>query len=131
MSDSSAAGRGLEPGDAGWGDLPADVLQFIGGMIGPMPGTVSNASLVCKGWKQGIPAGVQMLELDMNPSEPAWVAKCQQLASLTPSLSSCKAYVSSAVPKLEFGGKIEQLACQLKHIEVSCRWTHHAWNIIE
>jgi hypothetical protein len=88
-------------------------------MIGPTPGNINSASLVCKAWKQGIPAGVQALELDMNPSETAWTAKCQQLAALTPSLSSCKAHVSTAVPKLEFGGKIEQLSRQLKHIEVS------------
>ena len=88
-------------------------------MIGPTPSNVNSASLVCKAWKQGIPAGVQTLELDVHPSEPAWAAKCQQLAALTPSLSSCKAYVSTAVPKLEFGGKIEQLARQLKHVEVS------------
>ncbi|WIA18364.1 hypothetical protein OEZ85_009828 [Tetradesmus obliquus] len=115
MSDSSAASGGLS--DAGWGDLPADLLQCIGGMIGPTPSNVNSASLVCKAWKQGIPAGVQTLELDVHPSEAAWAAKCQQLAALTPSLSSCKAYVSTAVPKLEFGGKIEQLARQLKHIE--------------
>lgn len=96
--------------------MPADLLQCIGGMIGPTPSNVNSASLVCKAWKQGIPAGVQTLELDVHPSEAAWAAKCQQLAALTPSLSSCKAYVSTAVPKLEFGGKIEQLA-QLKHIE--------------
>lgn len=97
--------------------MPADLLQCIGGMIGPTPSNVNSASLVCKAWKQGIPAGVQTLELDVHPSEAAWAAKCQQLAALTPSLSSCKAYVSTAVPKLEFGGKIEQLARQLKHIE--------------
>uniref|UniRef100_A0A383VIH7 F-box domain-containing protein n=1 Tax=Tetradesmus obliquus TaxID=3088 RepID=A0A383VIH7_TETOB len=117
MSDSSAASGGLQLSDAGWGDLPADLLQCIGGMIGPTPSNVNSASLVCKAWKQGIPAGVQTLELDVHPSEAAWAAKCQQLAALTPSLSSCKAYVSTAVPKLEFGGKIEQLARQLKHIE--------------
>jgi len=94
-------------------------------MIGPTPSNVNSASLVCKAWKQGIPAGVQTLELDVHPSEAAWAAKCQQLAALTPSLSSCKAYVSTAVPKLEFGGKIEQLARQLKHIEVSCQVTKY------
>lgn len=89
-------------------------------MIGPIPGNINSACLVCKSWKLGIPGGVQTLELDMNPSQEAWQAKVEQLRELTPSVSSCKAHVSKAVPKLEFGGKIKHLAHKLRNIQVGC-----------
>eukprot|EP00879_Flechtneria_rotunda_P024277 GHRR01025729.1.p1 GENE.GHRR01025729.1~~GHRR01025729.1.p1 ORF type:complete len:467 (+),score=150.86 GHRR01025729.1:1156-2556(+) len=102
--------------DVGWAELPGDILQMIGGMFSSST-HVNCALRVCKSWQKGIPAGVQQLELDMNPALDAWHAKVEQLGQLLPTLSSCKAHVSTAVPKLEFGDKIKQLAGKLHNIQ--------------
>lgn len=101
----------------GWGDLPPDLIAAIGGQF-ECPRHVDSASLVCKAWQQAIPTGVQSLEVDMNPHQDAWHAKVEQLGQLVPSLSSCKAYVSNAVPQTEFAENIKQLARQLHNIQV-------------
>lgn len=103
--------------DAEWSDLPGDVLSVIGSLMS-CPNQLSSATRVCKAWKQGIPAGVEKLELDMNPCNQAWGAKVEQLQRLTPSLARCKAHVSTAVPKTAFGANIRQLASKLKNIQV-------------
>lgn len=101
-----------------WSDLPADVLTVIGGLMA-CPNQLSSATRVCKTWNQAIPTGVERLELDMNPCGQAWGAKVEQLQRLTPSLSRCKAHVSTAVPKMAFGANIKQLGAKLKNIQVS------------
>lgn len=62
-----------------------------------------------------------MLEVDVNPNHDHWVAKVEHLQQLTPRLASCKAHVSSAVSKTEFGTKIQHLARKLQNIQVSSR----------
>jgi hypothetical protein len=47
-----------------------------------------------------------------------FAAKVDQLQRLTPALSSCKAHVSTAVPKGEFGANIRRLASKLVNIQV-------------
>jgi len=105
----------------GWEDLPPDLIAAIGEQF-QCPRHVNSASLVCKTWQQAIPTGVQTLEVDMNPHQEAWHAKVEQLCQLVPSLSSCKAYVSNAVPKTEFAGNIKSLARQLHNIQVRSHW---------
>lgn len=100
-----------------WSDLPADVLAVIGGLMS-CTNQLNSATKVCRHWNQAIPSGVERLELDMNPCNQAWGAKVEQLQRLTPSLSRCKAHVSTAVPKMAFGDNIRQLAAKLQNIQV-------------
>lgn len=92
------------------------------------PGHVNCASLVCKNWSQNLRAGVQALEVDVNPDNELWLAKVEQLQQLTPSLSSCKAHVSCAVGKLDFGTKIKHLSRKLHSIQVTTG-THFYFNL--
>jgi hypothetical protein len=100
--------------------LPADVLAVIGGLMS-CTNQLNSATKVCRHWNQAIPSGVERLELDMNPCNQAWGAKVEQLQRLTPSLSRCKAHVSTAVPKMAFGDNIRQLAAKLQNIQVWLR----------
>lgn len=107
-----------------WSDLPQDVLSVIGGLMS-CPNQLNSATRVCKSWNQAIPSGVERLELDMNPCNQAWGAKVEQLQRLTPSLSRCKAHVSTAVPKMTFGANLRQLAEKLQNIQVC---TVYGWS---
>lgn len=102
---------------APWSDLPGDILSTIGGLLS-CPNQVNSATRVCRTWNQAIPSGVERLELDMNPCNQAWGAKVEQLQRLTPSLSRCKAHVSTAVPRTAFGANLRQLAGKLQNIQV-------------
>lgn len=72
-------------------------------------------------------AGVEALEVDVNPNHELWLAKVEQLQQLTPSLSSCKAHVSSAVSTSEFGAKIKHLSRKLRNIQASVPYD---WRIL-
>lgn len=90
---------------------------------------LSSATRVCRTWNAAIPSGVEKLELDMSPCRHAWDQKVDQLQRLTPSLSRCKAHVSTAVPKGSFGANIRKLGAQLKNIQVGgfVGWSRLRW----
>lgn len=76
---------------------------------------------MCSGWHRGIAAGVERLELDMNPCAGAFAAKVERLRRLTPSLSACKAHVSAAVPQPDLAANLAQLGSKMQNIQVRRR----------